>query len=220
MEERNSQPSYFLTLPSDFVATDLLVERIEKLLAGGCSGEGGAVIEGAAEAAEVEKAFGGAVERDAHAIEQVDDGGRGFAHGLDGRLVGEEVAAIDGVVEMLVGGVAFALEILGSVDAALRADGVRALDGDDGEEVDVSACLRDFDDCCEPGQASANHDDFGCCHSLSSPFNVPAKLAGKNFLLNRRRFMRWLHGVTRNRRCVLEGCRYAIPCIDDGRRQR
>ncbi len=104
------------------VAADLFVERVEKLLAGGGAGEGGAVIEGATEAAEIEKTFGGAVEGNAHAIEQVDDGGCGFAHGFDGRLVGEEVAAVDGVVEVLVGGVAFALEILGSVDAALGTD--------------------------------------------------------------------------------------------------
>ena len=165
----------FFDFAFGFVAAHLLVERVEKLLAGRGSGEGGAVVEGATEAAEVEQAFGGAIERDAHAIEEIDDGGRGLAHGLDGRLVGEEVAAIDGVVEVLVGGVAFALEIFGGVDAALRADRVGALDGNDGEEVDVAAGFCDFDDCCEPGQASANHDDFGCCHSLSSPFNVPAK---------------------------------------------
>ncbi len=56
------------------VAADLLVERVEELLAGGGSGEGGAVVEGAAEAAEVEQAFGRAVEGDAHAVEEVDDG--------------------------------------------------------------------------------------------------------------------------------------------------
>ena len=140
--ERNSQPSYLVTLPSDFVAADLLVERVEELLAGGGAGEGGAVIERAAEAAEVEQAFGRAVEGHAHAVEQVDDGGRRFAHCLDGGLVGEEVAAVDGVVEVLPGGVAFALEVLGGVDAALRADGVRALDRDDGEEVDRCRRLR------------------------------------------------------------------------------
>ena len=159
--ERNSQPSYFVTLPSDFVAADLLVERVEELLAGGGSGEGGAVIECATEAAEIEQAFGGAVEGNAHAIEQVDDAGRSFAHRFDGCLVGEEVAAIDGVVEVLVGGVAFALEVLGGVDAALCADGVRALDGDDGEEVDVAAGLGDLDDGGEAGQASAYDDDSG-----------------------------------------------------------
>ena len=157
----------FFDFAVGFVAADLFVERVEKLLAGGCAGERGAVIESAAEAAEVEKAFRGAIEGNAHAIEQVDDGGGGFAHGLDGGLVGEEVAAIDGVVEVLVGGVAFALEIFGGIDAALRADRVGALDGDDGKKVDVSACLCDFDDCREPGQASANHDDSGCCHCFS-----------------------------------------------------
>ena len=173
MAERNSQPSYFLTLPSDFVAADLLVERVEELLAGGCAGEGSAVIERATEAAEVEKAFGGAVEGHAHAIEQVDDGGRGFAHGLDGRLVGEEVAAVDGVVKVLRGGVAFAFEIFGGVDAALGADRVRALDGDDGEQIDRAAGLGDFDNCRESGETSANHDDSGCCHCLSNPFKGP-----------------------------------------------
>ncbi len=72
--ERNSQPSYFLTLPVGFVAADLLVEGVEQLLAGGGAGEGGAVVERAAEAAEVEQALGGAIEGHAHAVEQVDDG--------------------------------------------------------------------------------------------------------------------------------------------------
>ena len=84
---------------------------------------------------------------------------------LDGGLVGEEVAAVDGVVEVLEDGVAFALEVLGGVDAALRADGVRALDGDDGEEVDVAAGFGDLDDGGEAGEASAYDDDSGrCCH--------------------------------------------------------
>ena len=127
----------FLNLAFGLVAANLLVERIEQLLAGGCARESRAVIERAAEAAEVEQAFRSAVEGNAHAVEQVDDGRRGLAHGLDGRLVGEKVAAVDGVVEVLVGGVAFALEILGGVDAALRADRVRTLDGDDRKQVDV-----------------------------------------------------------------------------------
>ncbi len=150
------------------VAADLLVERVEKLLTGGGAGECGAVIKSATESAEIEQAFRRAVEGNAHAIEQVDDGWGGFTHRLDGCLVGEEVAAIDGVVEVLVGSVAFAFEILGSVDTALGADRVGSFDGDDGEQVDVSACLCDFDDCCEPGQTSANYDDSGCCHCFLS----------------------------------------------------
>ena len=155
-----------LDLAVGFVAADLLVERVEELLAGGGAGEGGAVIERAAEAAEVEQALGSAVEGHAHAVEQVDDAGGGFAHGLDGGLVGEEVAAVDGVVEVLGSGVALALEVFGGVDAALGADGVGALDRDDGEEVDGAAGFGDLDDRGEAGQASANHDDSGCCHCL------------------------------------------------------
>ena len=93
------------------VAADLLVERVEELLAGGCPGECGALVEGAAEAAEVEQALVGAVEGDAHAVEQVDDGGGAGGHVADGGLVGEEVAAVDGVVEVLEDGVTLALEV-------------------------------------------------------------------------------------------------------------
>ena len=158
------------------VAADLLVECVEELLAGGGSGERSAVVERAAEAAEIEQAFGGAVEGHAHAVEQVDDARCGLAHGLDRGLVREEVAAVNGVVEVLVGGVAFALQILGGVDAALRADGVGALDGNDGEQVHVAACLGDLDDCCEAGEASANHDDSGCCHFLRVLSTLPYQL--------------------------------------------
>ena len=157
-----------LHLAFGLVAAHLLVERVEQLLAGGGAGKGGAVVERAAEAAEVEQPFGGAIEGHAHAVQQIDDRRSGLAHGLDRRLVGQKVAAVDGVVEVLVGGVALALQVLGGVDAALRADRVRALDRDDGEQVDRAAGLGDLDDRREPGQPSANHDDSGCCHELSS----------------------------------------------------
>ncbi len=161
-----------LDLALGLVAANLLVERVEKLLACGGSGEGGAVVEGTAETAEVEQAFGGAVEGHAHAVEQVDDGGALRGHLLDGGLVGEEVAAVDGVVEVLEDIVALALEVLGGVDAALGADGVRALDGDDGEEVDVSARLGDLDDGGEAGETAAYDDDSGscCCHVVFVTF--------------------------------------------------
>ena len=122
------------------------------------------MVERAAETAEVEQAFGGAVEGHAHAVKQIDDGWSRFAHGFDGvGLIGEEVAAIDGVVKVLVGGVSLTLEVLCGVDAALCAYGVRALDGDDGEQVDRTACFGDLDDRCQARQASANHDDSRCC---------------------------------------------------------
>jgi hypothetical protein len=63
-------------LPVRLEAADLLVERVEQLLAGGGPGERRPVVEGAAEAAEVEEPFRGAVERHAHPVEQVDDARR------------------------------------------------------------------------------------------------------------------------------------------------
>ena len=161
----------FVDFAFGLVAAHLLVERVEQLLAGGGAGKSGAVIERAAEAAEVEQAFGRAVERHTHAVEQIDDGGRGLAHGLDGRLIGQEVAAVDGVVKVLRGGVAFALEIFGGVDAALGADRVRALDGDDGKQVDRAAGFGDLDYRRKSGEPSAHHDDFACCHEV--PFEKP-----------------------------------------------
>ncbi len=153
-----------------FVAAHLLIERVEQLLSGGGAGESGAVVERAAKAAEIEQAFGGAVEGDAHAVEQIDDPGRGLAHGFDGRLVRQKIATVNGVVKMLPGGVALALEVLGGVDAALGADGVRALDRHDGEQVDASAHFGDFDGSGESRQPAADHDDFriGCHLSISS----------------------------------------------------
>ena len=143
------------------VASDLLIERVQQLLPGSSAGEGGAVVKRAAEAAEVEQPLGSAVEGHAHAVQQIDDGWRGLAHSLHRGLVGQKVAAIDGVIEVLCGGVALALQIFGRVDAALGADRVRALDRDDGEEIDVAAGFGDLDDRGQPGQASANHDDSG-----------------------------------------------------------
>jgi hypothetical protein len=118
------------------VPPHLLVERVDELLAGGGPRERGAVEERAAEAAEVEQALGRAVERDAHAVEQEDDARPRLAHGLHRRLVGEEVPAVDRVVEVAGGRVALPLPVHGGVDPALRADGVRALHRDDREEVD------------------------------------------------------------------------------------
>src|SRR5690242_17389461 len=101
--------------------SDLLVERIQELLAGRSSGECSAVMFGAAETTKVEQAFVRAREGNAHAIEQVDDRWRHLAHRFCGRLVGEKVAAVNSVVKMFPGRIAFALGIDGAVDAALRA---------------------------------------------------------------------------------------------------
>src|SRR5205823_3791730 len=84
-----------------FVAAHLFIERVQKLLARGRAGERGAMIQRAPEPPVIQQSFGRAVEHDAHAIEQVDDAGRSFAHALDERLVGQKIAAINGVVEVL-----------------------------------------------------------------------------------------------------------------------
>src|ERR687890_213837 len=97
-----------------------------------------------ASAGEVQKPLGRAREGDAHAVEEVDDRGRHLAHLLHGRLVGEEVAAVDRVVEVLPRRVALALRVDRAVDAALRADRVRALDAHDREEVYGVARLRNL----------------------------------------------------------------------------
>ena len=102
-----------------FVAAYLLVESIEKLLAGGSACECGAVVERASEAAEVEQAFGRAVEGNAHAVEQIDNAGSGIAHGLHWWLIGEEIAAVDRIVKMLPGRITFTFEILGGVNSTL-----------------------------------------------------------------------------------------------------
>src|SRR6202451_432918 len=96
----------FLNLAFGLVAAHLFVERVEQLLSGGGSGKCGAVIERPAKAAEIQQAFGGAIKRHAHTVEEVDDAGSSLAHGFHGRLVGQKVAAINDVVEMLPGGIA------------------------------------------------------------------------------------------------------------------
>src|SRR5207253_11010754 len=115
------------------VAPHLLIEGIKKLLPGSGPGECGAMVQSPAEAAKIEQSFRGAVEGHAHAVEQVDYAGRGIAHGFYGRLVAEEVSAINRVIEVLPGRIAFALQVLGSVDPALRTNRMRTLDGHNGK---------------------------------------------------------------------------------------
>src|ERR1700756_1952845 len=113
------------------IPPNLLIERIKKLLPGSRPGERRSVVESPAKAAEVEQSFRRAIEGYAHTIEQIDDPGRRLAHVLDRRLIAEKVAAIDGVVKVLPGRIALALQILRRVDAALRANRMRTLDGND-----------------------------------------------------------------------------------------
>ena len=81
-----------------------------------------AVIERSAETAIIEQTFRRTVEHDAHAVEQINDSRRRFAHTLYERLICQEIPAINRVVKMFRGGVAFALLIFCGVDSALRAN--------------------------------------------------------------------------------------------------
>src|SRR5215472_11934361 len=84
-----------------------LIERIQQLLAGGSASKSGAIVERATKAAKIEQPFRRAVERYAHAIQQVDDGGSRVAHLFYRRLIREKIAAVNGVIEVLPGGIAF-----------------------------------------------------------------------------------------------------------------
>ena len=116
------------------------------------------MVQRAAEPAEVEEPFVGAIEGNPHAVEQVDDLRGGVAHPLHRRLLGEEVAALERVFDVDVRVVPLALGVHGAVDAALRADGVTSLHRDDGEDVDVLAGLGKLDHRHESCEAAADDD--------------------------------------------------------------
>ena len=154
-----------MTLPSTLPAADLLVERVEQLLAGRGAGEGGALEERAAEAALIAKAFRRAIERHAQAIHQVDDLRPPLGHFLDRRLMLQEVAAVDGVVEVQPLAVALLpRDVVDAVDAALGADAVRALDRRQAHQVDVDAQLGQLHRGRQPGQPAADDHDSLVCH--------------------------------------------------------
>src|SRR5690242_10990052 len=113
---------------------------------------------GAAEAAEIQESLGRAIEHHAHAVEQVDDSRRGFTHPLYRGLIGQEVAAIDSVVEVDVGRVALALGVNRAVDSALRADRVRTLDRNDREQIDLLPGLRELHRGRQTGEPATDND--------------------------------------------------------------
>ena len=153
-----------LNLAFRLVSPDLLVQRIEQLLPGRRSGKGGAVVQSPAKPPEIEQAFRRSVEGHAHAIQQINDPGRRLAHVLDRRLIAQKISAIHRVVKVLPGGIAFALQILRRIDAALRAHGMRSLHWNNREQIDATAHLRDLDDCRQSGEPAAHDNDFGIRH--------------------------------------------------------
>ena len=155
---RKSQNSYFVTFPGDFPPPHLLVEGIEKLLAGRGACEGRALEHRATEAALIAKALGRAVEGHSEAVHQVDDFRAPFDHFLDGRLVLQEVAAVNRVVKMEP--LAIALlpgQRIDAVDAAFGADAVRALHRSETQQIDVDAQLSHLHHGRQAGQSAADN---------------------------------------------------------------
>ena len=114
----------------------------------------------AAEEAQIALALGGAVERHAHAVEQIDDPRRPVGHLQHRRLIGQEIAAQDGFIEVHPLAVSLlAGDVVAGVDAALGADAVAALDGDHREEIDVDAFLGQLDGAGQAGESAADDDD-------------------------------------------------------------
>src|SRR6266498_3529774 len=165
------------------VPSHLLIERVEKLLTGGGPGESCAVVERAAETAEIKYSLGSAIEGHAHAVEQVNNARRSLAHGLDRRLVAEKVAAVNRVVEVLPGRVAFAFQVLGGIDSALSANRVRALDRHDGEQVHVPAHFGDLDSCGKSSESATDHDDFWISCHLDELFTTETRSHGENYII-------------------------------------
>src|SRR4029077_5142815 len=95
------------------------------------------------------------------------------------RLVGKKIAAVDGVVKMLPGGIAFAFQILCSIDAALSADRVRTLDRHYGEKIARTAHLGDLYYRGKTCQAAAYDDHSGSCHYF--PYGIPHVAASQRY---------------------------------------
>src|ERR1051325_7640110 len=92
---------------------------------------------------EIQQALAGTRKRHTHAVEKINNRGRHFAHGFGWRLVRQEIAAVNRVVEMFPGGIASTFGIDRAVDAALRAHRVGALHWHNRKEIDGMPCRSD-----------------------------------------------------------------------------
>ena len=137
-----------------------LVGAEQELLAGLSAGVEGARDLGAAKRSGVEEAAVFAGERHALGDALVDDVRADFSEPVDVGLAGAVVAALDGVVEEAVDGVAVVLVVLGRVDAALGGDAVGAPRAIlEAENLDVVAHLAEGGRGGAAGEAGADDDD-------------------------------------------------------------
>ena len=167
---RKSHCSYLRIVPGHFPAPHLLVQGVEQLLAGRGPGEGRPPEERAAEAALIAKALGRAVERHAQPVHQVDDPRGPVGQFLHRRLVLEEIAAVDGILEMLPRAVAqLPGQIVDAVDPALGADAVRPLHRQQAHQPDVEIQFRQLHGGRHSRQPAADDHDGWFGHASASP---------------------------------------------------
>ena len=108
---------------------------------------------------EVSAVFTG--ERNALCHTLVDDGTAALGQTVDVGLAGAVVATLDGVVEQTVDRVVVILIVLGSVDTALRSDGVRAARTvADAENLDIVAEFAQGGGCRRAAETGTDHDDL------------------------------------------------------------
>ena len=179
--QRQHLPGFiFLNPARHFVTPHLFIERVQELLARRSAGKCGAMMFGAAEAARVQESFLRARKGNSHAIEEVDNCGGHFAHRFRGWLIREKVPAVNGVVKMFPRRIAFALGVDRAVDAALRANRVRALHRHDGKEIDVMTGFGNLHPSRQSGKAAADYCDLDSCRHKSfqdCPTNFSLSLA-------------------------------------------
>jgi hypothetical protein len=146
-------------------AAHLLVERVQQLLPCRGAGEGRPLEQRAAKAALIAEALGRTIERHAEAVHEIDDPRAPVAHFLDRRLMLQEVAPVDRIVEVLRLVVALLpREAVDAIDAALGADAVRALHGSEAHQVDGDAELGQLHRGREPCQSAAHNQHTLICH--------------------------------------------------------
>ena len=88
-----------------------------------------------------------------------------MGHRANWGLVGQEVAAVQGLVAVLIFGVALLPgHFIARIDATLGTHAVGSLDWDKRKEVDLQPRLNHPGGCGESGQAAANDNDSGATH--------------------------------------------------------
>ncbi len=162
---RKKRPRFeFFNAAFRFMPSNLLIQRVQQLLTRRRPCKRCAVIKRSAESPVIQQSFRGAVKHHAHAIQQIDNPGRRFAHAAHQSLVRQKIAAKNRVVEMFGDGIPFAFLILRRVDSTLRAHRMRPLHRHNRKQIHRYARFRHANRSHEPGQTSTHNDNFWLAH--------------------------------------------------------